>query len=213
MKTATIIISLLLMVAGFGCASLSSLITPAPFDNKALEYAAEAEVVEPTAFAGYSNLDKAMRLEEAVDHAHEVNQLMIQQMMEKDQLDYAQLSDIVIQNRVIGQKREEMVFAEDGLLTLGLSMAGFGGLTGLIGLMRKRPQDMTQDEVEEAFTDIQGLNDDKDRQLLELVKGVQGVLDMAGEKDNGLLKTAKMLLGNSQSTDTKMKVGEIKATL
>jgi len=213
MKTTISIISLLLIIAGLGCASLSALVTPASLDTKAIDYATEAQTIEPATLAGYKNLDKAIRLENAVDDAHEVNQLMISQMMEKDQLDYAQLNDIVVQNRMIGQKREEMLFAEDGLLTLGLSMAGFGSLTGLIGLMRKRPQDLTPEEVEKAYSGLQGELSDKDRQLIELIKGVQDILNTTEGKDNNLLGQFKLALGNAQSTDTKVKVAEIKATL
>ena len=213
MKTTITIISVLLIIAGLGCASLSSLVTPSPLDTKAIDYAEQAQTIDPATLAGYKNLDKAIRLENAVDDAHEVNQLMIQQMMEKDQLDYAQLNDIVINNRMIGQKREELLFAEDGLLTLGLSMAGFGSLTGLIGLMRKRPQDLTPEEVEKAYADVKGELSDKDRQLIELIKGVQNILNTTQEKDNNLLDQFKLTLGNAQSADTKIKVAEIKATL
>jgi hypothetical protein len=214
MKTIVIIIvSILAIAGGFGCAALSEYVTPATLDERAIQYAANSGTVDPFDFDGYQNLEKALRLESAVHNAHEVNQLAYQQMAEKDQLDYAQLNEITLQNRQIAQQREELIFGEEGLLTLGLSMAGFGTLTGLIGLMRKRPGDITPEEMEKAVVDIKGEITDKDRQLIEIVKGVQKVLETAGTKDNNLLAQFKSILGNYQSADTKETVAKVKSTL
>jgi len=212
MKSTLVIVSLVLILAGMGCVSLSSLITPATIEPRAVDYAFASGIVHPDDFEGYQNLDKALKLETAVTSAHQVNQLGYQQMIDKDQLDYAQLNDVVVQNRASAVQREQALFGEDGLLTLGLSMAGFGSLTGLIGLMRKRPGDITKEEMATAVESVNGEVTDKDRQLIELIRGIQAFIDEPGSTPP-MVANLKILLGQSQSADTKVKVAKVKATI
>jgi len=218
MNKVTYLICIVFVVAGIGCASLSYMVTPAELDSKAIDYAVESGVVDANAFSGYHNLEKAIRLEVAVKNAYETKSLALQQMMEKNQLDYTMLNDLVVRNTKEARSREEQLFAQDGLLTMGLTLAGFGGFTGLIGLGRKRPGDLTPQDMEQAVGTIKGEVTKKDRQLIELVKGVQGFLDLdwtwkpeSGDID--VVGNLKEKLASAQSADTKQLIGQIKATL
>lgn len=210
MKTLTYILCTIMIVAGLGCAAMSHYVTPASINTKAVDYAVEAGVVEPNDFSGYQNLEKAIRLELAVKNAYEVNSLALQQMAEKNQLDYNLLNDLVVRNVELARQREEMLFSESGLLAMGLSLAGVGGFTGLIGLMRKRPGDLTPAEQEQVLGTIKGEVTNKERQILELVRGVQAFLDV---EDTGAAQHLKTKLASAQSADTKETVARIKTTL
>ena len=198
-------------IGGLACASLSEYVTPARISPKAIEYVEEANVVEPNAFNGYPNLDKANRLAQAVVAAYEVNSLALSQLQEKNNLDYSLLNDIVIKNRQEAQAREEELFSQTGYLSMGLSLAGFGGLGGLLGLMRKRPGDLTQQDYELAVNSINGEVQKRDNQLIEVVKGVQDFINE--HKDDQLVADLKGMLEKRQSEGTKQTVGKIKATI
>ena len=212
MKTMTVILSLALIIAGLGCASLSSLVTPATIDTRAVDYAVDSGYAEPNTYAGYPNLDKAIRLTDAMTGSHQLNPLQLEQMMQTDRMEYAQINSVVTANKQTAIEREELLFGTEGLLTMGLSMAGFGTLTGVVGLMRKRPKDVTPEEVESVLADMSIDLEDKDRQIVELVRGVQAFLNSPQSSDaiNSALKT---LLATAQSADTKGKVAEVKVTL
>jgi len=201
--------SVLAIIGGIGCASLSHYVTPASIDKRAIDYAAKAKIVEPNAFSGYANLDKAIKLENAVGDAHAKNQLELMQLIDKDSLDYAQLNNITSSNRQIAQVREEQLFGPEGLLTMGLSMAGFGTLTGLIGLMRKRPQDITPEELKQAVAGKDAELTDKEKQFVELVKGIQNFINVS-PGNSEVLKTE---LSKVQSANTKTEVAKVKATI
>ncbi|HOK66345.1 MAG TPA: hypothetical protein PLV55_05990 [Anaerohalosphaeraceae bacterium] len=214
MKTAVLsALCLLAAAAGFGCAALSEYITPARIDPKAVQYAAEAGAASPADFEGWQNLEKAVRLKTAVDAAHQVNQFTFQQMMEKDNLDYALLSQTLSQNLQAAKAREAQLFGESGLLSLFLTMAGFGGFTGLLGLLRKRPGDITPEEMESALQSIRGELTEKDRKILELVKGIQAFLDTYKQDNPTVVEKFKSILDTIESPATKEEVAKLKATL
>jgi len=133
--------------------------------------------------------------------------LALEQLQEKNSLDYSLLNDVVVKNLEVANAREEMLFSETGLLSMGLGLAGFGGLGGLLGLMRKRPGDWTKDEVDNALADANIETTKKESQIYELVKGVQEFIN-AGKGEE-----LKSVLAKNQSADTKKTVATIKATL
>ncbi len=200
-----------LLIAGIGCAAFSTLVTPANIDKQAVKYAASAGVIDANDFRGYANLDKAIRLKAAVDAAFKVKELSLTQMMEKNKLDYAQLSDVSESNMKASQAKEEQLFGEKGLLSMGLSLAGFGTLTGLVGLMRKRPGDITQQDMESALSTVKGEVTAKDRQFIEVVKGIQVVLDAHPKGDPVGDEIRKAL--EKQSVDTRQAVAVAKTTV
>ena len=204
-----VLISVLAILGGMGCAVFSHIVTPAQIDQRAVDYTAKSGVTEPNSFDGYGNLDKAIKLENAVHDAHQLVQLDLMQLIDKDNLYYAQLNEITSSNRQTAQLREEQLFGKQGLLSLGLSMAGFGTLTGLIGLMRKRPGDITPVELKQAVAGKDAVLTKKELQFAELVKGVQNFMDTFPDTS----KTLKDELAKTQSADTKTEVAKIKTVI
>ncbi len=216
MKKLIVLLSITLMVLGLGCAALSQYVTPGEVDQGALDYAIEAGVADPIDYnAWYPNMVEAARLKKDVDAAHNVIQLDLAQLMQKDDLTYSIHKDVVSSNLVLAQQREEMLFGESGLLSLGLSMVGMGGFAGLLGLMRKRPGDITAPEMESALATATGRTEAelsiRDKQFVQLVKGVQAYI----EKDGGLgqheLVRLKFAMNKHQDTDTRAAVAVVKA--
>jgi len=207
------LLAVILLAAALGCAAVSELVTPATVDQKAVNYAAEAGVIDANEFAGYGNLYKANRLKDAVDTAFQVKSLSIKQMQERNELDYNALNEVVTANRVAAMQREEALFGEKGILPLAAGLLGFGGLTGAIGLLRKRPGDLTPIEVQQAVVEATGEADaeaaNRARQFAEVVKGVQTFLDR--HKTDAIGAELKAALSAMQSDDTKREVAVIKA--
>jgi len=215
MKIVIAILSVVLIVIGMGCAALSQCVTPAEVDKDALRYAVDAGVTELSDYnAWYPNLAEAERLVRDVDAANLLNQQELQHLMEKDNAQYSIHRGVTINNRQVGQQREEMLFGETGLLSLGLSMAGFGSLTGLLGLMRKRPGDITKPEMEQALATATGKTAEelslKQKQMIQLVKGVQAFMNITDEPEVQALKNA---MNSAQDKDTQAAVAVIKKTV
>jgi len=213
-KTVLYIVCIVTTLAGVGCTILSQQITPADLEVKAIDYAVEAGVVDPNDFSGWQNLEKAIRLKLAVKNAYESKSLALKQMMEKNQLDYAMLNDIVVRNTEVARAREEMLFSETGLLSMGMGLLGVGGFSGMLGLFRKRPGDLTPDDYERAIGTVKKEVTDKDRQIIEIVSGVQKFLNLhkVDGRDDPTAAVLKAWLSD-QSPDTKETVARIKATI
>jgi len=209
------LLAVILLAVALGCAAVSELVTPATVDKKAVNYAAEAGVIDANEFAGYGNLYKANRLKDAVDTAFQVKSLSIKQMQERNELDYNALNEVVTANRVTAMQREEALFGEKGILPLAAGLLGFGGLTGAIGLMRKRPGDITPVEMEQAVVQATGETNAelaaKVRQLTEVVKGVKTFMDKH-PKGDAIGDELRAALAAIQSADTRAEVAVIKAT-
>lgn len=202
------LLAAIVLAAGIGCAAFSTLVTPATINKQAVTYAAKAGVIDPNDFRGYANLDKAIRLKAAVDAAFRVNELSLTQMMEKNRLDYAQLLEVADTNMKASMASEEQLFGEKGLLSMGLGLLGVGGLGAVLGLMRKRPGDITPQEMEQAVVSIKGQVTDKERQLIEVVKGIQVVLN-AHPKGDPVGDEIRIAL-QKQSIDTRQAVAVAK---
>jgi len=71
------------------------------------------------------------------------------------------------------QQQRDLIFGEEGILTLGLGMLGMGGLAGLAGLMRKRPGDWTKEDVDNAMEAADLEVEIKGDQIVEIVKGIE----------------------------------------
>jgi hypothetical protein len=212
-KVIIIVVSLLLTVTGIGCIALSHHITPAEVDIKAVKYVVEADIAEPNEYSGWPNLAKALRLQEDIDIAYEVNLFDIKYMLDKENLAYSIHRDTVKADAAVGLQREEMLFGEKGLLSLGLSLAGVGTLTGVIGLMRKRPGDITQQEMEQTLSTVTGeatsVLSVKDKQLIQVVKGISNFMDTYKDNDK-VITDIKLAANGAQDTDTRIAVSVAK---
>ncbi len=211
MKKLLSALSIILIAFAVGCVALSESLTPATIDQRAVEYVVESGVAQPEEFAGYGNLHKARRLEALVTAAHQTNQFAFQKLSEGDLLTYTQLNQIAVHNRQQAAALEASIFSGEGLLPLLAGMAGAGTLTGLIGLMRKRPGDITPEEMEQAIADVKGKTveelTEKDKQILELVQSVAAIfknLDTAKQQE------IKTVLNGIQDTSTQNAVDALK---
>ena len=217
MKKALIICSLILLATGFGCAALSHYVTPADIDRKAVKYVVDANVAEPNDFAGYPNYLKAKKLQEDVDIAHTTIQFALQQQIQKDNLEYGIHAGVTTANFVAAQDREQKWFGEKGYLSLGLGMLGMGGFTGLLGLMRKRPGDITKNEMESAIAQIEGKSaedlTEERKQLVQVVRGVQKFIDKNKDGMATTIEELKNFLDGEQDISTKATIASLKKLL
>jgi hypothetical protein len=216
MKTVFVVLCLAVTAAGIGCASFSEWITPAQIDRQAVAYVVGAGVAEPNEFRGYPNLAKAGALAGKVDAAHQVNQLALQQQLQQDELDYGLLRDTVAASLASAQKWEETMFGEKGLLTMGLGMLGAGSLAGFVGLMRRRPGDVTSAELSDAVAQATGQSAEvvaaKTKQFAQLVQSVDAIIGNFGELPE-TVKNLKKLMDGIQDTDTQIAVQAVKKEL
>jgi len=216
MKKVIAVLCLMLMAAGCASMSLSEWLTPGEVDSDAVKYVVEAGVAKPEEYDGYGNLYKAVKLRKDVEISHKFNIQDIEHLAEEENLVYSVYSDTTSTNAIVAQQREEAIFGEEGLLSLGLTIAGFGGLTGLLGLMRKRPGDMTKEDYENALATTNGKTvaelSLKEKQFCQLVKGVQSFLDSSTV--NPLpAKQLKEALSKTTDEDTRKAVAVAKAIL
>lgn len=172
-KLVALVLLALMAATGLGCVAVSEYATPAPKPSEAaLRYIAKAGVSGPNSYRGYANLEKAIRLERELESAYKVYSLGLEQAAERHELDYGILAKASAAKTKKAKHTEQALFGEKGLISMGLTVAGLGGFTGLLGLMRKRPGDITPIELEKATAQADIDLQDKDRQMLEIVKGV-----------------------------------------
>lgn len=208
-NTLIIMLSILLMVAGISCMSLSEFVTPAEIDKQAVKYVVNSGVADVQDYLGYPNLGKAQRLVVDVDSAHKVNVFNLTQRLAKDNLDYSMHRGVVTTNEQVAVQREQMLFGETGLLSMGLSMLGAGGFAGLLGLLKKRPGDFTPQDFETAVVAVKGEVTEKDKQLIDIVKGVQKFIETFPDQARSL----KDIMDKNQDGSTQIAVAQIVASL
>lgn len=216
-RTLVIMLSLLMVSAGLGCAALSYYATPTPVDKDAVRYVVSSGVADANEYKGYQNLYKAEKLDKDVDYAHDLIQFGYDQLKQKDTVMYSVHKKTTVPNAELGKQREVALFGPKGLLSMGLSMAGFGTLTGFVGLARKRPQDVTPQELKDAILEAQGKAAEeltaKENQLVDVVKSVDIFMkDVKGENPD-LILNMKKLFTRIQTGETKAAVAKIKTTL
>ena len=208
-KTIAIMLLLVLGLTGLGCVAVSKYATPAPKASEAaLKYGYEAGILDPNSYRGYANLEKAERLEVALESAYQVYTLGLEHATERHELDYGVLAKVAAANTKKGRATETAFFSEKGIIPLVAGLAGFGGLGSLIGLMRKRPGDITPQDMELALGGAGVKLKDKERQMLEIVRGIQAHLD-TDPPDAAMLKGH---LERKQSADTRVSVAALKVT-
>lgn len=230
-KVVVYVIAILALSAvglGIGCASFSQYITPATRDQRAIDYVVESGVADANEYDGYFNLEKAFRLEIDVIAAKNVKDLIIKHMYEQNELTYNQIKQVVTRNLEAAQAREDFFFNEKtGLFSVGLTAIGFGTLTGMIGLLRKRPQDITPEELQEKTAGFRQELGIKEQQFSQVVTGVEKFLQNkkvlvpilsdsnipALEKVDAVLAVLKTCLSKEQDKSTQQEVAKVKATV
>ena len=221
LRATVIILSVIMVVAGVSCTIISHQATPAEVDQKALQYAIDADVADFNDYdAWYPNMAEAMRLVEDVEAAYDVYLLRIQQAADNNDLAYSIHTKTTTKNFKVAQQKEEALFGEKGLLSMGLSLLGVGGLTGTLGLMRKRPGDITKPEMEQALASATGKTSaelsSKEKQLVQIVKGIQGFVETYKKNPtstitcDAVLQDLKIYADRAQDQDTRAAVAVVK---
>lgn len=228
LMVAVMALSLLATLIGFGCASLSSYLTPADINQKAVEFVVDAGVADANEFDGWANLRKSVKLDAYVDMAYEVKDTAIKQMRENLVIDYNHLNDIVTRNMEEAQAREEALFADGGAFSTLLTAGGLGAFTGLLGLMRKRPGDLTKEDFDQATVGLRDQIGMKESQFAQVVTGVEKFMKhkdqltsvLASEdgktpaqKVDVVLELMRTYLGRAQDMETQKEVAKVKAVV
>ena len=213
MKITIITCSLVLLFTGLGCAAFSQFVTPADIDKKAVTWVVEAGVAEANDYAGYGNMLKAGKLVDDVTTAHTVILFDLEQRIEKNDLERDIHLGTSTHNYKKAQTIEEKAFGPQGYLSMGLGLIGMGGFTGLLGLMRKRPGDLTQQDMESAVSQYKGEVTEKDKQFIEVVNGVKKFIDKNENKIPEVIDELKSFFKESQDGSTKVAVAAAKAKL
>jgi hypothetical protein len=215
-KIVLAIFSIILMVGGLGCVALSHLATPGDIDKKAVRYAVDAGVADANDYKGYGNLAKASKLVKDVDSAHILNRQELEQAMQREDTQYSIHTNSVVDNERNAIRREETIFGEKGILSMGMTMLGVGGFSGLLGLTRKRPGDITKEEAQNAIAEATGRTAEelskKEKQLIQVVKGVQSFMDTNRDADD-MLSSLKDILSKHQDEDTRKAVAVVKTNV
>jgi hypothetical protein len=217
MKYVIVVLSAIITVAGVGCVALSQFLTPAEIDQNAVQYVAQTKLADANEFAGWPNLIKAEKLKVAVDSSHQLIQLDLAQRMDKDNMIYAHLAEVTTNNYQAAVEREDMLFSETGLFSMGLGLAGFGTLTGYLGLMRKRASDVTLTDAQKMVADAVGKTTDqlseKETQFVQVIMGVQKFIASFDNPKDPVVVKLKEALASQQDTSTEIAVATtLKAT-
>jgi len=213
-----------------GCASLSEWATPATRHDPTVNYVVESGVADANDYDGYFNLEKARRLATDLTSANAKRVQAIKHQFEDNELLVNQLQGVVTHNLQMAEAREEFLFAEDGgLLSRGLTAGGLGMCTGLWGLMRERPGDLTRDDGEKATVDLREAAGIKDAQFTQGVTGVEKfwkvrkdyqLVSLVGDPDkpalekiDAVLAVLKTKLAKEQDQTTREAVGAVRASV
>jgi len=218
MKKLLVVLFSVILIAGSlaGCV-LSQHFTPATIDKNAKQYTIDAGVADANDFKGWHNVIMAAKLKDLVDVASKLTQQRLNQMKDVDTLQHAIHQKTTTQNWREGMQTEELLWGQTGIASLVMGMAGMGTLTGFLGLARKRPQDITPQEMTVALSQATGKTEaelgEKERQLIQVVKGIQKFKDdyKEGNPDrNDVLESLRNALMMAQDEDTQAAVAVAK---
>lgn len=179
-KKAIAYILLAVILIGSGCiGTISEHLTPGRIDSDVVAYNEAAETGKAEDYKGflYPSLADLKLLSADLDAAIALTEQEIIHLAEQKQLQAKILKGVVTTDVEIAVAREEFLFnPTTGAVAMGLSILGVGA-GGYLGLMRKRPQDVTPVEMERALGEVKGEVDDRDRKLIQLVASVKNVIE------------------------------------
>lgn len=215
MKTLLAIISVILVVLGLGCVTLSEYVTPAELDKPSVRYVKAAGVADQNDYEScWPNLADSERLDRDVDTAYTLNRQELDQAVEREDTRYSINKKATTINREVAVQREKALFGPTGLIPLIMSMAGCGTLTGLVGLARKRPGDVTPAEMEQTLATATGKTVEelsaKQKQFVQLVQGVGEFMDPRNGTSPEVIKDLKECMDKAQDAVTRAAVAVAK---
>ncbi len=180
MKKVIAYLLLALVVVGSGCiGTLSEHLTPGRIDRDVVEYVEGAGTGSAEDYKGFlfPSLAELKRLSTDLDAAIVVTNQELKHLVEQKQLQAKILKGVVTNDVEIAIAREEFLFnPTTGALAIGLSLLGVGA-GGYLGLLRKRPQDITPVEMEAALGEVRGELSDRDGKIIQLVASMKNVID------------------------------------
>ncbi len=208
-KILTVCFSLVMLISAVGCVAVSKVATLSKLDPMAVDYVVSSGIADANDFkpALYPNLAMAEDLARKVEIAHTINQNAYQQLIETDNLDYGIAKDVAMFNVEQSRKLEEQLFGETGLVSIGLTAMGVAPLAGLVGLLRKRPQDFTPEDVAKIRDELDEAGIVSSRAFDETVAAIEKFKTVATPENWAMLKAA---LNAQQSSDTKAMVAQSK---
>jgi len=176
---------LAVVLIGSGCISaLSEHLTPTKNDKEVIAYVEEVGTGRAADYKGFlfPNLATLRKLKHDFEAAVAVTNQELKHLAEQKKLKENILRGIVDTDISIGEIREDNLYnPTTGAIAVGLSLFGVGA-GGLLGLMRKRPQDITREDHEKVLNDIKGQITDKERKIVQLVGSVKKVIDAQPNK-------------------------------
>jgi hypothetical protein len=207
-------ILLAVVVIGGGCmGTMSEELTPGRIDPRIVNFNVESGVADANDYDGflYPSLATLRKLQRDFEAAKAITKQELEHMIEQKLLELNVLQGTLDTDVELAEAREDWAFnPTTGAIVMGLSLMGVAG-GGLVGAMRKRPQDVSPEEMEKIVGDIKGDVDEKDRQILNLVASVKNVLeDMPTEESREAMKKT---LKAAQLPDTRVAVKEALAKL
>ena len=171
---------LAIVLIGSGCISmLSEHMTPAKNDKQVIAYNEEVGTGRAEDYKGFlfPNLATLRKLKIDFEAAVAMTNQELKHLAEAKKLKENILRGIVDTDIDIGEIREDNLYnPTTGAIAVGLSLFGIAG-GGLLGLMRKRPQDVTPQEMEKALGEVKDEVTDRDRKILHLVASVKNAIE------------------------------------
>ncbi len=214
-KKAIAYILLAVVLIGSGCiGTVSEHLTPGRCDSDVVDYVVEAGVGAAEDYKGwlYPSLAELKRLQSDLNAAIALTEQELIHLAEQKQLQAKILRGVVTNDVEIAIAREEFLFnPTTGALAIGLSLLGVAG-GGYLGLMRKRPQDVTPQDMEKALGEVKGEVDDRDRKIINLVASMKNVIQAQAMNGDASLDI-KAILKSSQSPETRIAVKQALAQL
>ena len=202
------------VVGGCAMGTLSQELTPGHCDPDVVAYNKAAGVGDANDYKGlfYPSLVSVLRLQADFDAAVILTDQELQHMIEKKKLNDDILKGTVDGDVKLAVAREDWAFnPTTGVFAIGLGLAGISA-AGFLGLMRKRPQDITPKEMETALIEVKGEVDERDRSIIQIVAGMKNVLaDLPTDENREAMK--KILNASQTAPQTRTAVKQALAQL
>lgn len=206
-------ILLAVVLIGSGCIGIvSEELTPGRVDKDVVAYNEEAGTGSAEDYKGlfFPSLASLKLLQTDFNAAVAVTEQELIHLAEQKRLQAKILRGIVAGDMEIAVAREDFIFnPTTGALAIGLSLLGVAG-GGYLGLMRKRPQDVTPVEMEKALGEVKGEVNDRDRKIINLVASVKNAI---GSLDPVIQEEIKKTLKAGQLPETRVAVKQALAQL
>ncbi len=201
------------VVGGCAIGTISEELTWGRVDPDVVAYNEAAGTGTAADYKGllYPSLASVRQLQSDFRAAVVVTKQELRHLVEQKNLEAAILGKVVDGDEKIATAREDFLFnPTTGVIALGLGLAGMGGV-GYLGLMRKRPKDITPEDMEKVLVGVKGELNDRDRKIINLVSSMKNVIESAPNEADA--DEIKAILKAGQSPETRVAVKQALAQL